>query len=427
MLTAIEVKNAKPGRHADGAGLYLMVRPSGSRSWILRAQKDGKRQDFGLGSANTVSLVQARAKAAEMRGKIDRGEEVRPAAIPLKPVVPTFAEAARNCHKAIKGGWRNQHHSDSWLASLENHIFPHIGTTRVDGVTNAMVRDALAPIWLAIPETARRILQRVRTVMDYSHLMEWCPHELSFRSVPKGLPRQPVEDNHFEAMPYADVPDLVRRLTELPETPGRDALIFTILNAVRSGETRLATWAEFDLDNAIWSIPAHRMKMRQQHVVPLSPAAVAILRRRWALRLSDQGLVFSNAGTKPLSDMTMTKVLRDLGFAKTTVHGFRSSFTDWAAERTKHPKEVVDKALAHKLVDRVEAAYRRTDFFDRRRRLMLSWAQFVTSGGSIAEDASDPQKAGSAGRYRFKSAIRPGRTTSAPRAPRIPRRATARG
>lgn len=377
MLTAIEVKNAKPGRHADGGGLYLMVRPSGSRSWVLRAQVDGKRQDFGLGSAAAVSLVQARAIAAELRARLKSGREVRPAYARPEPAAPTLAEAARKCHGAIKGGWRNQRHSDSWLASLENHIFQHIGAVPVDGITSAMVRDALAPIWLTIPETARRILQRVRTVMDYSHLMGWCPHEASLRSVPKGLPRQPLEENHFVAMPYIEVPDLVRRLSTLPDTAGRDALLFTIYNAVRSGETRLATWPEFDLDAAIWSIPATRMKMRQPHVVPLSTAAVEVLRRRWRLRASDEGLVFSTKGKRPISDMTMTKVLRDLGLPKTTVHGFRSSFTDWAAERTKFPREVVDKALAHKLVDRVEAAYRRTDFFEKRRRLMTAWAHFL--------------------------------------------------
>ncbi|MGN6849201.1 MAG: tyrosine-type recombinase/integrase [Sphingomicrobium sp.] len=377
MLTAIEVKHAKPGRHADGGGLYLVVRPSGSRAWVLRAQVDGRRRDFGLGSASAVSLAKARADAAELRAKFKRGEKIRPSMAAAEPAAPTFSDAARACHEAIKSGWRNRRHSDSWLASLENHIFPHIGTVAVDEVASAMVRDALAPIWLVIPETARRILQRVRTVLEYSHIMGWCPHEASLRSVPRGLPRQPVEDNHYVAMPYAEVPALMRRLAALPETAGRDALIFTILNAVRSGETRLATWPEFDLDAAIWSIPAERMKMRQPHVVPLTAEAVAVLRRRWPLRYADEGLVFSTHGVKPLSDMTMTKVLRDLGLAKTTVHGFRSSFTDWAAERTKFPKEVVDKALAHKLVDRVEAAYRRTDFFERRRRLMDSWCRYL--------------------------------------------------
>jgi integrase len=379
MLTAIGVKNAKPGRHADGDGLYLLVRPTGSRSWVLRAQVDGRRQDFGLGSAIVVSLGQARKKAAELRAKLRSGEEIRPSSLAAKVVIPTFSEAARACHKAIKAGWRNEHHRASWLASLENHIFPHIGATQVDEVTSVMVRDALAPIWLVIPETARRILQRVRTVLEYSHLEGWCPHEASLRSVPKGLPRQPVEENHFVAMPYTEVPDLVWRLGNLPTSAGRDALLFTIYNTVRSGETRLATWPEFDLDAAIWSIPAMRMKMRQPHVVPLSPAAVAVLRRRWPLRASDDGLVFSTKGTKPISDMTMTKVLRDLGFPKTTVHGFRSSFTDWAAERTNFPTAVVDKALAHKLVDRVEAAYRRTDFFEKRRQLMSAWMRYLSA------------------------------------------------
>jgi integrase len=379
MLTALEVKHAKLGRHADGEGLYLVVRSKGARSWVLRTQVNGKRQDFGLGSAATVSLTKARAKAEELRAKLKSGQEIEPRVRPTKSVIPIFSEAARACHKAIKGGWRNQHHSNSWLASLENHIFPHIGAFRVDEVTSANVRDALAPIWLTIPETARRILQRVRTVLEYSHLMGWCPHEASLRSVPKGLPRQPVEENHFVAMPYADVPDLMRKLEALSDTAGRDALLFTIYNAVRSGETRLAKWPEFDLDAAMWSIPAARMKMRQPHVVPLSPGAVAILRRRWPLRESDEGLVFSTKGTKPLSDMTMTKVLRDLGLPKVTVHGFRSSFTDWAAEQTEFAKEVVDKALAHKLVDRVEAAYRRTDFFERRRQLMAAWADFLVS------------------------------------------------
>lgn len=379
MLTAIEVKNAPAGRHADGAGLYLLVRQSGSRSWVLRAQKDGKRQDFGIGSASVVSLAKARGQAAALRAKLKSGEDIRRTSSGPQRVVPSFDEATRKCHKAIKDGWRNQRHSDSWLASLENHICPHIGAVPVDEITSAMVRDALAPIWLTIPETARRILQRVRTVLDYSHLMGWCPDELSLRSVPKGLPRQPTDENHFEAMAYSKVPELIQRLNALPETPGRDALMFTIYNAVRSGEARLATWPEFDLDKAVWSIPGHRMKMRKEHIVPLSPQAVAILRRRWDYRDSDSGLVFSNTGKKPLSDMTMTKVLRDLGLAKTTVHGFRSSFTDWAAEKTRFPKEVVDKALAHKLLDRVEAAYRRTDFFARRRQLMVSWARYVAS------------------------------------------------
>jgi integrase len=291
--------------------------------------------------------------------------------------IPTFEEAARQCFDALKAGWSNKNHKANWIGSLETHVFPLIGTKPVDQVNSLMVRDVLAPIWLKIPETARRILQRFGTVLDFAHIQGWRTEEASLRSVRKGLPRQPFADNHFEAMPYEEMPAFVARLLSLPETAGREALLFTILNACRSGETRLSVWPEFDMEAMLWSVPGERMKMKKAHMVPLAPASIAILKRRWLLCLDDEGLVFSTSGTKPLSDMTLTKVLRDLGYPKTTVHGFRSSFTDWAAERTRFPKEVVDKALAHKLPDKVEAAYRRTDFFDRRRKLMLAWAKFL--------------------------------------------------
>jgi integrase len=247
-----------------------------------------------------------------------------------------------------------------------------------------MVRDAVAPIWLVIPETAERVLQRIGTVLDFAHLEGWCPHEAALRSVRKGLPRRQTEENHFVAMAYTDVPAFVQQIGALPAAAGRDSLLFTIYTAVRSGETRFATWPEIDLQKGIWSIPASRMKMKKAHVVPLSKPVIALLKRRWLLRSDDNGLVFSNNGELPLSDMTMTKVLRDFGLAKTTVHGFRSSFTDWAAEKTRVPKEVVDKALAHHIPDKVEAAYRRTDFFERRRRLMDSWARYL-AGSSTAD------------------------------------------
>lgn len=384
MLTAIEVKYAKAGRHADAGGLYLLVRPSGSRSWVLRTQAGGKRRDLGLGSVPAVSLAQARARAAELKERIRQGEVGTAVNLQCTPAIPTFEEAARECHKALKPGWRNKRHQDSWLASLELHIFPHLGAYPVDAITGLMVRNALAPIWLKIPESARRLLQRIGTVLDYAHLSGWRPHESSLRSVPKGLPRQPYEDNHFVAMPFEEVPTFVARLMRMPPTASRDGLLFTIHTAVRSGETRFATWEEIDLERAVWSIPASRMKMRQPHVVPLTPAVLSVLRRRWKLRSDHNSLVFSSYGTKPISDMTMTQQLRRMGIEKVTVHGFRSSFTDWAAEQTDFPKEIVDKALAHKLVDRVAAAYRRTDFFDKRRQLMAAWSDFLATADGVS-------------------------------------------
>jgi integrase len=378
-LSALQVKNAKPGRHADGHGLYLVVREGGSRSWVLRAQVDGKRQDFGLGSVKTVSLAKARAKAWEFRDRLARGEEARPKPPPPRPVevAPSFAEATRACHTAIKSGWRNNQHRQTWLTSFEIHVFPHFGETPVDKVTSLMVRDALAAIWLKIPKTARRILQRIGTVLDFAHIQGWCPNEASLRSVRRGLPRQPVADNHFAAMPYEALPAFAAKLARPPHPAGRDALLFIILNASRCGEVRHATWPEFDLDKALWTVPAAHMKMRKAHVVPLAPASVEILKRRWLLRHSDTGYVFSSHGKRPLADMTLLKLVRSYSGQKFTTHGFRSTFTDWAAERTQHPKGVVDKALAHQLADRVEAAYRRTDFLERRRQLMLDWAEFV--------------------------------------------------
>ena len=384
VLTAIEVKYAKPGRHADGDGLYLLVRPSGSRSWVLRTQSVGQRRDLGLGSPPAVSLAQARAKAAELRKRIKMGEDVARSVFQKEPTARTFADAARDCHLALKPGWRNKRHRDSWLTSLETLIFPHFGERPVDEITGLMVRDALAPIWLQIPETARRALQRIGTVLDYAHLCGWRPQETSLRSVPKGLPRQPSRDNHLASMPYEDVPEFVGRLMRASPTGSRDALLFTIHTAARSGETRLATWSEIDFDAAVWAIPAARMKMGKPHTVPLTPAVLSILRRRWQLRSDENDLVFSSWGPKPLSDMAMTQQLRRMKLREYTVHGFRSSFTDWAADLTDYRKEVVDKALAHKLLDRVEAAYRRTDFFERRRQLMLEWSNYILSGQTPA-------------------------------------------
>jgi len=383
-LTTLQVRTAKPGRHADGRGLYLVVREGGSRSWVARIQADGRRRDFGLGSAHDVSLAHARSAAPELRRKYQTGETIAPKKKTVREpaaAVPTFEAAARACHEAMKAGWRNKKHIDSWLACLENHAFPAFGQEPVNRIDSIIVRDALAPIWLKVPETARRTLQRIGTVLDYAHVEGWCPTEAALRSVRKGLPRQPRRDNHYEAMPCADVPAFVTALKALPVTAGRDALRFTIYTAVRSNETRFAVWPEFDLEKAVWTIPAERMKMGKTHVVPLPDCAVELLKRRWELRSTDDGLVFSNDGEKPLSDMTMTKVLRDMGQAKITVHGFRSAFTDWAAEETETPKEIVDKALAHLLPDKVEAAYRRTDFFEKRRKLMDAWDAYLDGAG----------------------------------------------
>ena len=377
-LTVLKVKNAKRGRHVDGRGLCLVVKPSGARTWVLRMQLQGHRRDYGLGSAHDVSLADARTAAAELRRRVRDGFDPVAERRNARKVIPTFEAATRTCHEALGEGWKDGHHA-RWLSGFERHVFPRIGNKPVDKVDSASVVEALSPIWLEIPETARRLLQRIGVVLDFAHVKGWVPDEVSLRSVRKGLPRQNDKRSHMEAMPYSDVPALMRKLTSANPTIGRNALRFTIYNAVRSNETRFAVWSEFDLDKAVWTIPAERMKMRETHIVPLSAPVVAMLRALWDQRSSDTGLIFSKDGKKPISDVTMTKLLRDDGIASITVHGFRSSFTDWVAETTDYPKEVADKALAHKLPNKVEAAYRRTDFFEKRRSLMAQWADYLES------------------------------------------------
>jgi integrase len=393
-LTTLKVKNAKPGRHVDGRGLCLLVKDSGARTWVLRMQRNGRRRDYGLGSAIDVSLAEAREAAAALRSKVRAGADPVAERRKLRKVVPSFETAARDCYEALKEGWKNRRYAN-WISSFENHVFPKVGKKPVDQVDNACVVEVLSPIWLEIPETARRLLQRIGAVLDFAHIKGWREEEASLRSVRKGLPRQTAKSVHLEAMPYAAVPALMMKLAAASPTTGRDALRFTIYNAVRSNETRFAVWTEFDLDKAIWTIPGERMKARETHVVPLTPPAVALLRKRWNERTSNDGLVFSKDGEKPISDMTMTKLLRDDGIKGATVHGFRSAFTDWAAEKTDFPKEVADKALAHKLTNQVEAAYRRTDFFDKRRGLMARWAEYLdempaNENKDAAPTASEP-------------------------------------
>jgi len=380
-LTALQVTRAKTGTHVDGKGLLLQVKPTGARNWLLRIQQSGRRRDFGLGSVDCVSLAEARAAAATLRANIKRGfepidREPRRAKIRAAKRAKTFEQAARDCYDALEAGWDDKR-KRNWITSLENHIFPKIGKKPIDTIDSAIVRDALAPIWLKIPDTARRILQRISAVLDFAHIKGWRDSETSLRTVSKGLPRQGDRSRHYDAMPYDQVPKLVQRLAETPTTVGRDALRFLIYTAVRSNEVRNATWDEFDLENGVWSIPAERMKARVAHSVPLSGPALILLKHYWRNRRSDDGLVFSVRGKTALSDMTLTKVLRSMITGTSTVHGFRSSFTDWSSERTDVPKEVADKALAHVIPDRVEAAYRRTDFFDKRRKLMTLWTDFL--------------------------------------------------
>ena len=381
-LTALSVKAAKePGRYHDGDGLMLVVKSATSRSWLLRMQVNGKRRDFGLGSLSKVSLSEAREKARETRALYASGidpvmERKRKLTEMLQ--TPSFETAARAVFEEHKHAWKNAKHRAQWITTLETYVFPYIGYVRIDEVTGPMIRDAVIGIWLTKLETARRVLQRIGTVLDWAHAKGYRDHEAPLRSVRKGLPKQPRTESHFAAMPYADLPAFMVRLSE-KDSVGRLALRFLILTAARSGEVRLATWDEIDEGGKAWRIPGERMKAGKDHHVPLSEAALAVLDTLRPLRAKGDLIFPGIRKGKPLSNMTLTKALHDLGHGDVTVHGFRSSFRDWAAEQTTVPGDVVEAALAHTIRNRVEAAYRRTNYFDKRIVLMDKWAEFLSN------------------------------------------------
>lgn len=375
-LTAVKIRSlTEPGRYSDGDGLFLEINGKGAASWILRVQNNGKRQDIGLGSTKSVSLKDARDAAFATRQKIAQGIDPVAERKQERQAIPTFREAAKLVHEEHEKAWKNGKHQNQWIATLTTYAFPKIGDLTVDKIEGPAIREVLIPIWLSKPETARRVRQRIGTVLDWACAKGFRATEAPMRSLSKGLPRQPKKDGHFAAMPYADVPAFVEKLGER-ESVGRLALEALILTATRSGEIRGATWAELDLEAALWTIPAARMKMGKVHIVPLSQPAVAVFERAQRYKAGISDLVFPGQDMKkPLSDMTLLKILRDMELM-VTVHGFRSAFRDWVAEQTDYSGEVAEAALAHTVSNKVEAAYRRTDFLDKRRLLMRDWAAF---------------------------------------------------
>lgn len=378
-LTATKVKAlTEPGTYMDGDGLMLVVTSKSSASWKLRAMVAGKRRDIGLGSLKVLSLADARDKASDLRRQIAQGIDPIAERKKVADPVPTFREAAASVHEEHKAAWKNGKHQDQWINTLTTYAFPKLGDRLVNDIEGPIIRDVLAPIWLAKPETARRVRQRIGAVLDWSYAKGYRPTEAPMRSLSKGLPRQPRKDGHFAAMPFTDVPKLIARLRERSSV-GRLAMEALILTAARSGEIRGATWSEVDLEAGMWTVPADRMKMGRVHHVPLAPEAIDVFRRAEALRVPCSDLVFPGQRLKnQLSDMTLLKVMRDMETG-VTVHGFRSAFRDWVAEETSYPGEVAEAALAHAIPNKVEAAYRRTDFLEKRRSLMREWAVFCTS------------------------------------------------
>lgn len=368
----------KTRRVSYGDGLVRMDRPGGTSSWVCRVQKHGVRRDFGLGSCQKVSLAQARELAREIRSQIELGIDPQ-FERRKRQAVPTFKEAAAKTYEVHSKTWRNGKHHAQWTRTLEMYAFPHIGKYRVDQITGPMIRDLLAEIWLTKPETARRVRQRIGAILDWAYASGYRDTEAPMRAIGKGLPRQPRRDNHFPAMPYDDVPAFIETLRER-ESFSRLALEFAIYAAARSGEVRGATWDEFDLEKGLWTLSKHRMKAYREHVVPLPRRPLRIVERCARLRVAGCELVFPGIRrNRPLSDMTLSKLMKELG-EPYTPHGFRSSFRDWVSEETNHPSDVAEAALAHTVANKVEAAYRRGNLLEKRRVMMADWAAYLEGG-----------------------------------------------
>lgn len=382
LLTARRVSTAPAGRHSDGNGLYLFVKQSGLRSWVLRYQVDGRRRDMGLGAYPEVTLARAREKALDARRLIkDQGIDPidqRRRAVRQVGATVSFRTAAESLIASKAPGWKSRKHADQWTSTLEQYVFPEIGHKDISTIETTDVLAVLKPIWVRIPETASRIRQRIEAILDFatasgaregSNPARWRGHLNHLLAAPTKV--RPVR--HHPALNWQDLPEFVVALRRLDGIAPR-ALEFTILTAARSGETRGMTWGEIDFDDRVWRIPSERIKTSREHRVPLNATSLAVLGE--PRRAND--LVFPGPSLiRPLSDMAMTAVLRRMN-RNETVHGFRSSFRDWAGETTGFPREVIEAALAHRLKDKAEAAYARGDLFAKRRRLMDEWASFVT-------------------------------------------------
>lgn len=405
VLTPLAVKNAKPGRHADGGGLHLLVKESGARSWVYRFMLNGKSRDIGLGPAGPdgISLADARDARDALRLKVKAGidpleERQREAAEALAAAQAaqiagmTFKAVAETYIGANEGSWRNDKHRQQWKNTLATYVYPVIGELPVAEVGTAHVLKILEPIWKAKAETASRVRGRIETILDAAKARGYREGENPARwrgHIAQVLPaRTRLTRGHHKAMSYEAIPAFVSALHKRQAIAAL-ALEFTILTAARTGEVIGAKWDEVDLEKAIWTIPASRMKAGKEHRVPLSPRAVEILKATQGLR--KEWLFPATKGGK-MSGMAMTMLLRRMK-VDVTVHGFRSGFRDWSAECTGYAHEVAEMALAHTIENKVERAYRRGDLFDKRRRLMDDWATYCATIPAAGANVTPIRKA----------------------------------
>jgi integrase len=390
LLNARKVETlTETGRHADGGNLYLAISDNGGKRWVFMYTRDGKRREMGLGSAakGQVSLATARVKAAEARQQLDAGldplDEKRRSDQPeSEREIPTFGKFADQYIATHKSKFRNPKHIAQWEMTLKRYCQP-IRRKPINLIDTDAVLSVLEPIWQSIPETASRLRGRLENIIDAAKAKGYYHGEnpARWRGHLKALlpQRQKLSRGHHAALPYDDLPAFMAELRERSSLAAL-ALELCILTATRTSEVLEATWDEFDLDKAVWIIPKHRMKAGVSHRIPLSGRAVEILKSLPRLEHNDHVFPGNKRG-KPLSSMAMAMQLRRMNRHNITVHGFRSTFRDWAAEQTSFPHETCEHALAHRISDKAEAAYRRGDQFDKRRELMNAWADFACATG----------------------------------------------
>lgn len=403
-LTDVVVRRTtKPGMYADGAGLYLRVGLTGGKAWIFRYRRGAKLHDLGLGPLHTISLANARRRAQQLREQrldgVDLIAAKKASRIEAKIEAArsvTFAECARNYVAAHEVGWRNAKHRSQWSASLATHAFPILGDVPVGAIETGLVLKVLEPIWRTKPETASRLRGRIEAILDWARVRDyrqgenparWRGHLESLLPPPARAKRAARvatgREEHYAALPYAELPDFMLALREQKGIAAR-ALEFLILTAARTVEVLGATWSEIDIAARLWTVPGDRMKTGKEHRVPLSDSAVAIIEQ---MAKTPQGdFVFPGIrANRPLSNMALLMTLRRMKRADLTAHGFRSSFSDWCAEQTNVPAEVREMALAHSVGDKVEAAYRRGDLFEKRRLLAAAWTTYCegSAGGDV--------------------------------------------
>jgi integrase len=388
-LTATKLRSlTKPGLYGDGGNLYLQVRSPTRRSWLFRYMISGRARSMGLGHTDNVSLVEARNKADEARKLVKAGIDPLAARDAAKAKAITFAAAADRYVATNRSGWRTDAYAEEWRASLATHVDPAIGALAVEAIDTEAVLRVLTPIWQTKTLTASHLRGRIEKILSFAIVQGWRtgPNPAVWRGhlqliLPASRKVRPIL--HFAALDWREAPAFLAKLAE-QDSMGALALRFAILTASRSGEVRGATWDEIDLERAVWTIPAARMKAGKEHRVPLSAPAITLLDKVALLR-TEGGLVFAGQMLRrPLTKLALTRPLARAGRGDLTAHGFRSTFRDWAAETTHHPNHVVEQALAHTIGNAVEAAYRRGDLFAKRVALMDDWAAYLAQPAAQA-------------------------------------------